>query len=185
VDKELTKAKLKAEWQCCKFKLGGVAWSPVLSQAIQAIQYLKGWVKCQAGSTISNNVLQKRARQAKIKHMAARTGTGSGNNTTAIKVHIYYLQAFETPSQPMGYMVGGGHCCTGRSNRPQTRSNLETGTSNGKNQEHSQDVKRMLGPIKERRGLTQVMEPSSGPMAGVLHITKATVEKACLEEDRC
>jgi len=40
----------------------------------------------------------------------------------------------------------------------------------------------MLGPIKDRWGLMQVMELSSGQSSRVLHVTKAKVEQACLEE---
>jgi len=46
-------------------------------------------------------------------------------------------------------------------------------------------VKQMLGPIDSQRGLTQVMEPSSGWMPGALQTIKACIEQACLEEAGC
>ncbi len=68
VDKELTAACLEAETHCRKIKAGGVAWCPLITQAIQVIQYWKGWLKRVKGGTISHNVLQERARQARIKY---------------------------------------------------------------------------------------------------------------------
>jgi len=68
IDHKLTQAKLEAERHCCKLKAGSIEWCPVLSQDIQAIQYWKGRAKQLAGGNISNNVLQKQAKQAKIKH---------------------------------------------------------------------------------------------------------------------
>jgi len=61
IDKEFIDAWLEAEKQCQKIKAGGVAWCPLVTQAIQAIQYWKGWLKQAKGGSISNNVLQKRA----------------------------------------------------------------------------------------------------------------------------
>jgi len=39
IDQELTRAHLEAEKQCQKIKAGGVAWCPLVMQAIQVIQY--------------------------------------------------------------------------------------------------------------------------------------------------
>jgi len=55
----LTGACFEAEKHCWKIKARRVAWCPLITQAIQAIQYWKGWLKCMKGEIISNNVLQK------------------------------------------------------------------------------------------------------------------------------
>ena len=70
INQELTRARLDVECHCRKIKAGGVAWCPLLTQAIQSIQYWKGWLKQVSGGEISNNVMQKRACQACIKHKA-------------------------------------------------------------------------------------------------------------------
>jgi len=44
-DRALMQAKLIAEHQCRKLKTGKVDWCPLLTQAINAIQYWKGWAK--------------------------------------------------------------------------------------------------------------------------------------------
>jgi len=70
IDQQLTSVHLEAEKHCHKIKAGRVAWCPMLMQAIQAIQYWKAWLKRALGGVISNNILQKRARLARIKHEA-------------------------------------------------------------------------------------------------------------------
>jgi len=45
LDRELTWAKSVAEQHCWKMRTGGVDWCPLITQAIQAIQYWKGWAK--------------------------------------------------------------------------------------------------------------------------------------------
>jgi len=73
-DRALIRAKLVAERQCRKIKTGKVDWCPLITQAINAIQYWKGWAKQWAGGVISNNVLQTRARKAHLKHEAHGKG---------------------------------------------------------------------------------------------------------------
>jgi len=49
IDQELTHVRLEVEHHCRKVKAGGVAWCPLLTQALQSIQYWKGWLKQVSG----------------------------------------------------------------------------------------------------------------------------------------
>jgi len=58
VDKALNTAKLSTEKSCRKFCAGRIPWTPVLTQAIQRIQYWKGIAKCVIGGKIGTTVLK-------------------------------------------------------------------------------------------------------------------------------
>jgi len=181
-DRALTWAKLEAEHQCRKLKTSKVDWCLLITQAINAIQYWKGWAKRQAGGVISNNVLQTWAWKAHLKHEA------HGEGPTPEQIKQWLDMAYTTFKRLKGQQdrrdtwlgelivaqVEAKGCC--RSQLWKKVREIE------KIRKVTRMVKRTLQPHDKHHGLMQVTEPYNGWWPRVMHTTKAQVEQACLEE---
>jgi len=58
LDSQLVKAKLYAEWNCRKLKMGQVQWCPDVSRAINWILFWKGVLRRMVGHRIRSSVLR-------------------------------------------------------------------------------------------------------------------------------
>jgi len=82
IDCEVTTAQSLAEWQCCKFKMGQVPWSPALTKAIYWVLYWKGIIISRSkGCCIGSLVLCSRAKKG-----------GSTHTTNTVQLPVETLQ---------------------------------------------------------------------------------------------
>jgi len=182
VDKELTAARLEAETHCRKIKAGGVAWCPLITQAIQAIQYWKGWLKRVKGGTISNNVLQKRARQARIKYKGHKDPPTRELITKRLATAYQVYKRLKTQADRrdtwLGEMIAAQAEARGCPRKRIWKQLRDT----EKMRNISRMVKYALGKQEIRKGLTQVAETGVAGRPGVTQSDKKRVENACLAE---
>jgi len=68
LDRMVTTARLLAEKQCHKFKMGKVPWTPDLSKKIYCILYWKGVMAHALGRRVGTLVLRTRAHKAGFEH---------------------------------------------------------------------------------------------------------------------
>jgi len=182
VDKELTSTRLEAERHCQKIKAGGVAWCPLITQAIQAIQYWKGRLKRVKGGTISNNVLQKRARHARIKYdvYGDEPTRDLITKRLAMAYQVYKRLKMQTDRRDtwLGAMIAAQ-----AEDRGCTRAQIwKQVRDTEKMRNISRMVKYTLGTQETRKGLTQVAEAGVEGRTGTTYSDKKSVEKACLAE---
>jgi len=153
---------LEAEKHCHKIKAVRVAWCPMLMQAIQAIQYWKAWLKRALGGVISNNILQKRARLARIKHEAH--GATPMQDTIKKRIATAYQTFKRLKGQAdqwdtwLGNMIAAqveDQGCTWSKIWKQVRATK-------KSRHLAQMVKNTLGTQAHRTGLTQVTAAALG-----------------------
>ncbi len=73
LDRVVSMARLQAEKQCQKFKMGNILWTPDLTKRIYRILYWKGIIARALGQRVGTSVLRSRARKAGIQHLFEAT----------------------------------------------------------------------------------------------------------------
>jgi len=183
IDRQYVEEWAAAERQCRKFHVGKIPWMPTLTQAIYRVLYWKGIRKQLTGGWIATTVLHQRATRGQLEYKADHLLLGQAETTKQIKeaVQDYLLIKKQADRRDiwLGQLIEAQAAASGTTKKSRWKKIWMTEAIRKK----ARNVKRALGQLATRHGLTQVTAPIEGPGGRrITYMAKEQIKLACLDE---